>query len=178
MVSEDFAKFVESQQETDAEARVNWAETRDYWLAELDSLYGTIADFLREYVGHGITYEFSEIELNEPSIGRYLARRMDIKIGRQHVSLVPIGTLLVACKGRVDVEGAAGRGRLLLVDEKVRRAADLIRVTVHAGTEIPSPPVPEPEPVWAWKILTNVEAVFEDLDKENFLRLLMETTGA
>jgi len=68
-----------------------------------------ILGFLREYIKAGtISYGFTEIELNEPDIGIYLAKRMDIKIGRQSVSLVPLGTMLIGCKGRVDAQGPAG----------------------------------------------------------------------
>jgi hypothetical protein len=181
MVSEEFARFVESQQETDVDATINWAETRDEWLRELDSLYQKIVYFLQEYIQRrSITYDFIEMELNEPNIGRYSARRMDIRIGRQLVALVPVGTLLIGCKGRVDVEGTAGRGHILLVNERVRSAADLIRVTVSAKGNVPPVPLLPKEPIsWVWKIVTNgAQRVFVDLDKENFLSLLMETANA
>ncbi len=180
MVVEDFGKFVASQQETDTDAKMDWAEVRDEWLRDLDSLYGRVVEFLREYIDNGsISYDFTEIELNEPDIGKYLAKRMDIKIGRQHVSLVPIGTMLIGCKGRVDAEGSAGRGQILLVGERVRRAADLVKVTVNVKGGIrPSPSAQKPSS-WAWKILTNGSPrTFVDLDKESFFELLMEIANA
>lgn len=178
MEIQEFEKFVSSQQgPDDADAINDWAETRNSWLNDLDSFYDIIKSFLQEYVEAGsISYGFTEIELSEPSIGQYSAKRMDIKIGRQHVSLVPVGTMLVACKGRVDAQGSAGRAQILLVDARVRRAADLIKVTVSTGGSVV--PVPAQTPTaWTWKIVTN-QKTFEDLDKKSFFELLMEIANA
>jgi len=176
METQNFAEFVASQQDVDT--AVDLAVIRDEWLKDLNALHREIASFLEEYTSAGsISYHFHEIELTEPDIGKYLANRMDIKIGRQHVSLVPVGTLLVGCKGRVDAMGSAGHAQLLLVDERARSAADLIRLTVSrskAGAP-PPPPAPNAPRSWAWKILTNaVQKQFVDLDKESFFALLME----
>ncbi len=180
MVSEDFAKFVESQQETASDATINWAAIRDEWLRDLDLLHQKIVDFLLEYIERrSISYDLIEMELNEPNIGKYSAKRMDIRIGRQLVSLVPVGTLLIGCKGRVDVEGTAGRGHLLLVNEELRTAADLIRITASTNADVSRVPS-APRPVsWVWKIATNgALRAFVDLDKESFLALLLETANA
>jgi hypothetical protein len=173
--TKDFATFVASQQVPE----VDWDGVRDEWRDALESLYAKVVEFLGEYVPSSISYQFHEIELTEPDIGDYLVRRMDIKIGRQHVSLVPVGTMLWGCKGRVDVKGSAGEAQILLVNEMARSAADLLRVIVNAkggGTE-PSAQVP---PIsWSWKILTNtVQKRFEDLDKKSFFNLLMEVANA
>jgi hypothetical protein len=184
METEDFARFVASQQETDADARVNWAGTRDEWLKDLDSFHEKIVDFLKEYIdGGSIAYQFAEIELTEPNIGKYLAKRMDIKIGRQQVWLIPIGTLIVACKGRVDAVGSAGRAQIFLIDERTSSASDLIKVTVNIEGRVLSPASPQKPPIsWVWKILTNapnaLQRRFVDLDKTSFSELLLEITNA
>ena len=157
---------------------------RDEWLRDLDSLYRMIEGYLQEYIVDGlIRRSFTEIELDEPDIGKYSARKMDINIGKQRVSLVPIGTQLVGCKGRVDAEGSAGRAQILLLDERVKRAADLIKVRVSTeGSDphlSPSVPAANPQISWTWKILTNsVDKRFVDLDKESFFSLLMEIANA
>lgn len=181
MGAKNFAEFVASQQQTGVDTEIDWAGMRDEWLNDLASLHRRIARFLKEYTTAGsISYSFTEIELTEPDIGRYLAKRMDIKIGRQSVSLVPVGTLLIGCKGRVDAVGSAGRAQILLVDERVRSATDLIKVTVSMkGSVTSSSSAPEPPRSWAWKILTNaVQKQFVDLDKESFFALLMEIANA
>jgi len=181
METQDFARFVASQQQTDVGTEIDWAGMRDQWLSELSSLYRKIADFLQEYVANGsVKYSFTQIELNEENIGKYLARRMDIRIGRQSVSLVPVGTLLIGCRGRVDIEGAAGRAQILLVDERATSAADLIKVTVNIKGNVPPPPPPPLQPItWAWKIVSNAaQRRFVDLDKESFFAVLMEIANA
>ena len=181
MGTEDFTKFVESQQETDADTKIDWAGIRDEWLKNLDSLHKKIVGFLQAYIERGsISYDFAEIELTEPNIGKYPARRMDIKIGRQHVSLVPVGTLLIGCKGRVDAEGAAGRAQILLVDERARSTADLFKVTVSMKGSVPPAPSAQKAPTsWAWRILTNAAPRrFVHLRGEVFFALLMEIANA
>ena len=179
MRTEEFAKFVRSQQELVPKGGIDWSETREQWLLALDSLYGQILEFLREYTSTGsIKYGFSEIELSEQGIGRYTARRMEITIGRQRVLLNPVGTLIIGGRGRVDAEGSAGRAQILLVDERAHSASDLIKVTVTVGNKgtVPPPPATPRESInWRWKIVTtSVPRKFVDLDKESFFALLME----
>ncbi len=180
MVTKDFGEFVASQQVPDGDVGIDWAAVRDEWLKNLDSLHAKIEDFLAEYIVNGsISYSFSEIKLTEESLGDYPAKRMDIKIGRQRVSLVPVGTMLIGSKGRVDVEGSAGKALILLLDEKARTAADLITVRVTVGKVSPRPISPKMPISWAWKIVTNgPQRRFVDLEKESFLTLLMEIANA
>lgn len=181
MGTEDFARFVASQQKTDVDANVDWSELRDEWLRDLHSLYRKIEGFLQEYIVDGLVRRgLTEIKLDEPYIGKYLAKRMDITIGKQRVSLVPIGTQLIGCKGRVDAEGSAGRAQILLVDDRVKRAADLINGTVIISPNVPALSSAGTPPIsWTWKIVTNsADKRFVDLDKESFFALLMEIANA
>ena len=146
-------------------------------------LHARIADFLRDYVSDGtISYSFVKVTLTEEYIGSYSANRMDIKIGRQRVSLEPVGTLFIGCKGRVDAVGSAGRAQILLINERAKSAADLIQVTVSVGSKgrAPVPPPPRADDIsWAWKIVTNTaRRQFVDLGKEAFYALLMEVSNA
>jgi hypothetical protein len=175
METRDFDKFVANQQEKDEE--IDWIDIREEWLKNLDSLYQRIVVFLQEYVASGsISHTFSNVELTEEHIGSYSANRMDIKIGRQRVAIVPVGTLLIGSRGRVDIVGSAGRALLLLVDERAKRAADLIKVTVTINEKVrPSSPTQKQPIAWAWKIVTNGPVKkFVDFEKESFLTLLME----
>ena len=179
METNDFDKFVARQQETDVD--IDWAGMRDEWLRNLGSLYEQVRKFLQDYIKDGsISYAFTEVDLTEENIGSYSAKKMDIRIGRQRVSLVPVGTLLIGSKGRVDVVGSAGRALILLVNRSVRSAADLIKVTVSiGGSAPPRPPAPVRPISWTWKIVTNApQRQFVDLEKEAFLRLLMEIANA
>jgi len=180
MVTKDFSEFVARQQVDETDEKVDWAEIRDEWLKNLDSLYKKIAEFLEEYlVSKSITLGFTDIRLAEENVGEYAAKRMDIKIGRQRVTLEPVGTLLIGSKGRVDVRGSAGKGLLLLLNEKAKKPADLISLTVIVGKTAP-PPKPQKGPIsWVWKIVgAGPQRDFLDLNRDSFLALLMEVTGA
>jgi hypothetical protein len=181
MQAQDFAAFVASQQQTDNERQENWGAIREEWLRRLDQLYGRIGGFLQEFVETGsISYSFSDIKLTEENIGTYQAKRMEIKIGRQHILLEPVATLLIASAGRVDVIGSAGRAQLMLVSQRAKSWADVTKVTVLQGGVV-SPPTDslEKPTEWAWKILSrSIRGTFVELDKESFFALLMEISGA
>ncbi len=180
MRTEEFEKFVASQQV--AEEEDNWDKLRDEWLIDLNSLYERIIEYLDKFINEGsITYKFTDITLNEENIGEYTARSMEIHIGRQHIKLRPVGTLLIGCKGRVDVEGQ-GRATILLVNQKAESPADLvtIKVTAARGQTPAQVPAPQPEPsvTWTWKILTNeARRRFVDLNQDTFFRLVMEVAN-
>lgn len=160
----DFAEFVKRQQVSlNGETDVDWAKEREEWLDHLATLYQSIELFLKDYLDQGaIRISYRAIDLNEEEIGHYTAREMMIQIGRQQVTLIPIGTMLIGTKGRVDVEGTAGRGRLVLKDKRSTRPE------IHKGKVIE----------WVWKISTPPPSIsYLDLTKESFFDLLMEVTN-
>jgi hypothetical protein len=181
MNNKTFDEFVRGQQENEAEAAsVDWEKERDEWLAYLDRLYSMVESFLVKYVSSGqIRYEYRPVELNEENIGSYSAKQMVLRIGRQEVDLVPIGTLLIGSKGRVDVRGPAGRAQILLVDSKVSDPRSLIHVTVSVGGKLPSPPSKRSqEIVWEWKIVTRPpERRFVEITQQTFFDLILEVAN-
>jgi len=184
MGSTAFAKFVEEQQAVDPAQAMDRVRELSDWRDNLDSFYSRILGYLKEFIDAGsITYSFSGIELTEEDLGTYSVKKMNLRIGRKQVSLEPIGTLLMFCKGRVDVVGSVGRAQILLLDERAKSAGDLIKVTVTvSGAGISPVPPPEPTPTtisWAWKIVTQTpNRQFVDLDKESFHDVLMEIANA
>ncbi len=104
---------------------------------------------------------------------------MVLKIGRQEVNLVPVGTLLIAFKGRVDVEGPAGKAQIALVDSKASSAASLINVSVRIGSKDLALKKPA-EPIdWAWRIVTPPpERRFIEITQETLFQLIMEVANA
>jgi hypothetical protein len=180
METKEFERFVASQQGTDTDTDIDWIQMREEWLRDLDSLHRKIVAFLQDYIEAGsIKYSLTKVEVTEPEIGTYLADRMDISIGKQHVSLAPVGTLLVGYKGRVDAEGSAGRAQIVLVNESAKSAADLIKVTINAKGNLPSSPSEQKKIAWVWKIVTNTPPrKFVVLDKESLFALLMEIANA
>lgn len=170
MPKSSFDQLVEEEQEAkQAQTPVDWESERERWLHDLSKLYGQIQEFLGAYIEKGqVHIRFDDIWLDEENIGRYAAPRMTIVIGRKTVTMQPIGTLLIGSRGRVDVIGPAGQARLSLLNDKISKLSQLIRVTVSSPAEIN----------WVWRILSRPPSgdVIE-LTKENFLTLLAEVSN-
>jgi hypothetical protein len=170
-----FDDFVKRQQPpanmlTNAEADVDWDKERNEWLGYLDTLYATIAEFLQEYINDdSIRLQFEQVTLNEEDIGSYIARVMEIYIGRQEITLMPVGTLFIGLKGRVDILGSAGRSRLLLVNKDAETPQELFNGKSGAATR---------KVEWAWKIASAPPAVrFMELNKVSLFQVLMEVSN-
>lgn len=176
----DFAAFVKRQQTASAEEeRVDWVKERDDWLGRLGELYDRTESFLAEYIRTGeIKLNYRDIPLNEENIGSYTARQMILKIGRQEITMTPVGTLLIGAKGRVDVVGPAGRTRLVLVNSDA--SGPRIKVSVSIGSK-PEPSVAEAaskEIKWTWKIATSAPAIqYIELTQESLFQALMEVAN-
>jgi hypothetical protein len=95
---------------------------------------------------------------------------MVIHIGLEEIKLVPIGTMLVGSRGRVDVVGRAGTSRLLLVNKKVTSPSQLISVTIVNPKNPPPAKRADLPPIeWAWKIASRPPTMtFIELNKSLF----------
>jgi hypothetical protein len=176
----DFGAFVKRQQIASAEAsRVDWAKERDEWLRHLEELYDRTESFLAEYIKDGeIQLSYRDIELNEENIGSYRARQMILKIGRQEITMTPVGTLLIGAKGRVEVVGPAGRTRLVLVNREASRPAIKVTVSIGGKPETPAVGAAPKNIKWAWKIATSPPAIrYIDLTQESLFQALMEVAN-
>jgi hypothetical protein len=176
----EFKAFVKREQTAAAEAeRVDWAKERDDWLGHLKELYDQTESFLAEYIKAGeIKVDYRDIPLNEENIGSYSAPEMILKIGRQEITMTPVGTLLIGAKGRVDVEGPAGRAHLLLVDSEASGPTMKVRVSIGGKAEPPATEPPPKEIKWAWKIRTSPPIIrYIELTQDSLFQTLMEVAN-
>ena len=175
----EFDAFVKRQQQSAASTGADRPFELEDWLRYLGELYGKIEALLDDYIASGaIAASYREIPMNEESIGSYTARQMTLKIGRQEISLRPIGTLLIGTKGRVDVVGPSGRTRFLLVNDEASRP-NIRMATGGRGQQNVSRPVDPPRPItWTWKIATSPPRVeYIELTQESLFRALMEVAN-
>lgn len=181
MEDKTFDEFVNRQQEAVREAAsINWKKERVEWLAHLDRLYSKIESLLSKYVSsRQIRFDYQPIELNEEYIGSYAARRMTLRIGRQEVVFLPVGTLLIGSKGRVDVIGPAGRAQMLLVDSKASGPGSLIHVTIGVGGKLPVAPTKPASGIdWEWRIVARPpERRFIEITQQTLFQLIMEVSN-
>jgi hypothetical protein len=174
----DFDAFVKRQQTAAEGELVDWTKERDDWLRQLTELYEQTESFLAEYINAGeIKLNYRDIELNEENIGSYVARQMILKIGRQEITMTPVGTMFFYTKGRVDVMGPAGRTHLLLVDSEA--SGPPRKVTVTIGASVPTAVQAAPREIkWAWKIATSPPMIqYIELTRDSFLQALLEVAN-
>jgi hypothetical protein len=188
MPKAEFDAFVKRQRQLadiiEDTTPIDWNRELDNWLTKLAALYTQIEEYLAPYIASGqAQLQYHEILLNEENIGSYTTKRLVLRFGRQEVLFVPVGTLLIGTRGRVDVFGPAGKARLTLVNKKLTDARQLIKVTVSVGGKDVNPPqpvgVPREEIEWVWKIASRPpQTHFTELTQEAFFDMILEVVNA
>jgi len=184
MSKDDFKNFVEANAiTTKAQKTIDWKKEKAAYLAHVAELYRRIEQFLSEFTQKGqISIKLDDITITEEYIGAYKASKMTIIIGQKKVTLTPIGTVLIAVKGRVDMEGIGGQTKIVLVDSRMRGLRDHIKVTVHVGGSPKAPPTTGSHDQgsidWQWRLLTALPtSKYMELNETNFMNALMELSN-
>lgn len=173
-----FDEFVVSQTAQAKESEIDWDKRRDEWLQKLEQFYGLVESFLREYIDNQqIQIAYDSKRIVEEYIGAYDARTASIVVGKNKICLDPIGTNLIAAKGRVDMNGPNGKVKFVLVDKDAPAPSISVRVWIEG--EEPPPEQPKKEVVeWAWKIGTPPPRIrYIELTQETFFDALMEVAN-
>ena len=122
MTNNAFDEFVKRQVDradnTSAAGDVDWDKTLENWLDELRTLFAKMEEYLRKYIESGeIRIQRDKIALSENALGTYETARLTFYIGNEKIIARPMGTLLIGARGRVDLVGAKGTLRLVLLDK-------------------------------------------------------------
>lgn len=173
-----FDGFVASQTIQTKESEIDWDKHRDEWLSKLEEFYILVENFLHEYIEkQQIQLVYNSKKIIEEHIGSYDAKTAYIVIGRNKIYLEPIGTNLIAAKGRVDMNGPSGKVKFVLVDKD----ASAPNAFVHIWIEGEEPPSEQPRKdivEWAWKIGTPPPRIrYIELTQESFFDALMEVAN-
>ena len=179
MANSDFSAFIEQQTAPPAaEREVDWKQKREEWLQHLGQFYGLVEKFMGEYIDQNkVRLRRGSKKLNEEFIGEYSVDTMTLDIGPNSVIFDPVGTNLIGAKGRVDMRGAKGVVKFVLVPEDATAIGWQSRVVVGVD------PVPVPEPVervgrWKWKIATPPPKVrCVELCRDSFQDAVMEVVN-
>ncbi|CAN7480721.1 hypothetical protein LJR289_003213 [Pseudoduganella sp. LjRoot289] len=129
----------------------DYQQRKQQWLAQIEEFYSQVQLWLEPYaIKHQVKYDFHSVLLAEELLGSYATRSMGIKLGRQHVVLRPVGAMLGASGGRIDLEGH--RGKVCFVQP-------------NFGT--------------GWKIATKDGEfpAYEDFNEDNFFEALLEVSS-
>jgi hypothetical protein len=180
MTKTEFEKVLDQKARVLKETRpIDWVAQKRDWIENLGRFYQTVEGYLAQFQESGkIKLEKSKVSLNEEHIGRYQADSMTIIIGADKVTLMPIGTLLIAAKGRVDMTGPAGTVKFILTGKN----ANSIGISISISGEAQPVRKTRPEPTMAeelvWKIATPPPKVrFIELQAETFFSALTEVVN-
>ena len=168
-----FRDYVTSRQ---AEARtVDWEQRKAEWLGSLEQLYGAVEGWLAPFGASGVTCERVPVQLDEEQLGQYQAQALRIAVVDEVAWLQPVGALIIAARGRVDLRGRWADQRLVLVPET--SAKPTIRVSRGGGA--PAQGQPTAEPVYTWRLATEPPDVrYLELTEETFLDALLRAVNA
>jgi len=177
MSKKDFDDFIEKQTlDQQKNNPVNWDKKREEWLAYLEQFYQLIKGFLKEYEHEGkVSCTRSKKEIFEEYIGAYTVNVLNISIAGQKLKIKPIGTNIIGAKGRVDLIGAKGTVKFVLVDKEATAPTFKVNIRIH-GEEYNDGNIKEPEiKDWAWKIATPPPGMsYIELEQDSFLSAVME----
>lgn len=183
MTIKQFDQFVRQSIAGKDSGTVDWAARREAWLEFLDQLYQLVQGFLEPYIDAGqVNMTYADVVLTEEQIGTYIARSATLFIGNHQVRLQPVGTNLIAARGRVDMVGTYGKVKLVLVPQSA--SAPEIQVTIGSpraeGACLGENQQGDAaSPCLAWKIATPPPRIrYLPLEKESFLDALMEVANA
>jgi len=179
---QEFDDFLNTQIDNNQnESAIDWDKIRDKWLEQLALFYKDIGNFLADYEkAKKLSYQFSKKDIFEESIGSYSVQIMDIQLGKHKVRLEPIGTNIISADGRIDLIGANGKVKLVLVNKNFS-APSTIKVTLSTENEqgLDNQESDNTEKFeLAWKIATPPPHIkYIDLNQDVFFDALLEVVG-
>lgn len=175
MSKKEFAEFMSRQRSEDP---IDWNSEKEEWLAYLKTLYKMIEAFLAEFIqSNQIIVSYKSVEIEEDGIGLYTARSMMLEFGKTRIKLIPIGTLLIGSKGRVDMTGPRSIIRLVLKDKDTTR--EKITVIAQNRQSAPRDEVIPNHISWEWKIVdpNDRRPTYLKLTQDTFLDALIQVAG-
>lgn len=178
MANRSFDDFVNRQSAEAKGAEVDWEAHLSEWKSYLTEFYDLIDRHLAKYVAEGkILLEDSEKTIHEDRLGTYSVKALTVSIGRSQIRFDPIGTIIVAAKGRVDMIGTSGTVKFVLVPKA--STGPTIKVRIRAEGEDPSEePGPMPITEWAWKIATPPPRIrYIPIEEESLFEAIMEVSN-
>ncbi len=151
--------MLNQKKQAEEDREVDWNKQKDVWLDAVKSFYEQIENLLTPLKDKDLLdLYYEQIYITEEHIGIYAIDKMVIKFpDHQTVSLVPVGTLIIAAFGRIDMEGPNGTVKFLWVPKssegpKVR--VEIIDPKISAsGLDQPKTTIIPPQER-EWKIAT------------------------
>jgi hypothetical protein len=102
------------------EPSIDWEAKKIEWCNQIITLYDMIGTWLSGISSVLLTRQ--EIEITEEYIGKYPVQRLIIQFGNALVTLNPRGTIIIAARGRIDIQGPKGNAAIILTKKGERPA--------------------------------------------------------
>jgi hypothetical protein len=132
---EDFLR-AKKKKEDKLKQAVDWDRRKAWWLGKINSLYDEVKQWLGPLISDGtVIIKDVTVDIDEEGIGSYEASSLEISVGSEVVKLEPIGTIIIAALGRVDLIGDDG-SVMILLEQKGR--SPQIRVYLEEGEVVTS----------------------------------------
>jgi hypothetical protein len=112
--AENLTEFLRKQRKEARTREVDWAVVRREWLEDLEKLGHEIRGWLEEPAAEKlIAVTPGTIELQEETLGQYVAPTWEIRAASRVISVVPVGRVIIGGQGRVDLR-CGPRKRMLI----------------------------------------------------------------
>ena len=123
MSTKTFDEFVrrrlDEARESESGDDVDWNRTREDWIQSLRNLHSTMEKYLAKYTEAGqIRVDRDKVQISEEHLGSYEVEKLTFQIGNDKIVAKPIGAMMIGAAGRVDLIGARGTLRLVLMEKK------------------------------------------------------------
>lgn len=168
---EDYLKQKEKQQNV-----INWELKKEEWTKEIDTFLEQIKGYFEKYKDSVVIHE-EALNINEEYIGSYVTKKLIAKFNNDTVTFTPVGRNIIGAKGRIDMDGKAGKVKFVLVEENVHSPQIITTITDGlAQKEITSKlEESENQEKNIWKISTPPPKIkYLELTEDSFFDALME----
>jgi len=176
MGKEKFQEFLRSiEEEERREKSIDWNKKKKEFLEAVKEFYSFVEECLEPY-REKVSISYEPIEITEEKLGTYSCEKMIIEIGNRKATFTPIGTILIAASGRIDLEGPSGKVKIVRVPENASAPAIfIIEESTLSGKKALSGKRQENTAKDVWKIATPPPGIrYIDLNCDTFLDVLMQ----
>ena len=142
-MAETLENFLREKKRKDDQLKqaVDWEKRKTWWLSKINDLYKLVQEWLAPLVPEVVSIEGDTIDVYEERLGSYKAPYLNINLYTEVVKLVPIGTIIIAGLGRVDLIGDEG-SVMIVLEQKGHRP----QIRVYMGEEEISKSKKKPKP--------------------------------
>lgn len=163
-----FATFLDelNAKKQEPEKKFDPRKEIEEYKAYLNQLYDIFAESLRPYVENGqLQIDSDIVQINEESLGSYEVPQLVLRINTVSIKLKPEGTMLLAAKGRVRMEGPKGYAKIILM-RKNFSIQGKVPSDLNNGTA--------PEDQWVWRFVAPDNRNFIDVTEDSVQNVIME----